>query len=353
MAVDARRIVGRHVRALLLALHRLAVDHLGVVVVEMDRVERLDQRQVEHREIDRGLVPDIAVIVPGVVRRQHHVAGAEGDVLAVDAGEIALAGQPEADRARRMLVRRHHLVRIVQPIGGVHGRDGRALRREARIDQDQRAALGVVHRDQLGGAMEDRFDIVLVVPQIGHRALRAHQLLDLVMRDVGRRRPERKHLLGRDVLVQRLQRGIAIGQACGRAFGRHGRPRVSMIALRLSSLLVSSIATGAWLARMQSMAGQSACTRNLHVSRDSGMKHIDYHHRRRRLGRLHARGAADRGRGRQRAAARGRRLGPQSLDQAALRLGQGAARPHLQLELRDRARSARSTTAGSNARAAR
>ncbi len=190
----------------------------------MHGVERLDQRQIEHRQVDRRLVADIAVIVPGVVRGQHHVARTEGDVLAVDAGEVALAGQAEADRARRMLVRRHHLVRIVEAIGGVHRAHGRAPRRQARIDQDQRAPLGIVHLHQFGGAVEDRLDVGLVTPEMRHRLLRAHQLLDLVVRHVGRRRPEREHALLGDIAVEAFQSGFAVREAadCGGGALLHG-----------------------------------------------------------------------------------------------------------------------------------
>ena len=48
VVVGASGIVGRNGRGLLLLLDRLAVDHLGIIVLEIDRVERLDQRQVEH-----------------------------------------------------------------------------------------------------------------------------------------------------------------------------------------------------------------------------------------------------------------------------------------------------------------
>ena len=109
-----------------------------------------------------------------------------------------------------------------------------------------------------------------------------------------------------------------------------------MIARRLSSLPVSSIAQAHGCAIVHADAFRAG---NAQSARVSVRRHEEHrlHHHRRRLGRLHARGAADRGCGRKRAAARSRRLGPQSVDQAALRLGQGAARPHLQLELRDRA----------------
>ena len=187
-------------------------------MVEVDGVEGLDQREVEHRQIERLLAADGAVIVPGVVRGQHHVAGSEHDVLAVDAGEIALALQAEADRARRMLVRRHDLVGVVQAIGRVHGRHGGALRRQARIDEDQRAALGIVHRYQFDRLVQDWFDVFRAAPDIRDGLLAAHQLLDLVVGDVARLRPEGKHAFRGNIVVKRLQRGIAIGQAvdvCG------------------------------------------------------------------------------------------------------------------------------------------
>ncbi len=111
-----------------------------------------------------------------------------------------------------MPVRRHHLVRVVQAVRGVHGADRRPPRRQAGIDQDQRPPLGVVHVDQLGGALQDRRDVLVVAPQEGQGLLRAHQLLDLVMGDVDRAGPEREHVLVEDVVVERLQGGIAIGR---------------------------------------------------------------------------------------------------------------------------------------------
>ena len=103
-------------------------------MLEVDRIERLDQRQVEHGEIDRRLVPDVAMVVPSIERGEHHVARAEGDVLAFDVREITLAGEAEADRVRGMAVRRHHLVRVIEPVGRVHRAHGRTPRREPGID---------------------------------------------------------------------------------------------------------------------------------------------------------------------------------------------------------------------------
>ena len=111
-------------------------------MLEIHGVQGLDQWQIENAEIDRRIVALVAVVVPGVVRRQHHVAGAEGDVLALDPGEVELAGEAEADGVRRMPVRRHDLVGIVEPKAVYMVDDRGALGRQARIDQDQRTALG-------------------------------------------------------------------------------------------------------------------------------------------------------------------------------------------------------------------
>jgi hypothetical protein len=213
IAVGRLRIVGGEACGLLLLGDELAVLLFLVVVIEVDGVERLDQRQVEDREVERLLVPDGPVVVPDIVRRQHHVAGAEHDVLPVDAGEVALALEPEADRARRMLVRRHDLVGVVEAVGGVHGADRGAARRQARIHQDQRAALAIVHRHQLDRAVEDRLDILGAAPQIRNGFRRRQELLDLVMLHVRRGRPERKHVLGGNVVIERLERDIAVRQS--------------------------------------------------------------------------------------------------------------------------------------------
>jgi len=52
-----------------------------------------------------GSLPTLPWFVPGVDRREHHVARTEGDVLAADAGEIAFAGQAEANGVGRVPVR--------------------------------------------------------------------------------------------------------------------------------------------------------------------------------------------------------------------------------------------------------
>ena len=188
----------------------------------MNGIERFDQREIEHRKIEGLLVADGAVVVPGVVRGEHHVARPEDDVLAIDAGEISRALEAEANRARRMLVRRHDLVGIVEPIGRVHRAHGRALGREARIDENERTPLRVVHRDQFNRLVQNWFDVLRAPPQEWHGARGRHQLLDLVIGDVRRRGPERKHVLRSDVAIERLQRGIPIGKTMDVAFCGHG-----------------------------------------------------------------------------------------------------------------------------------
>src|SRR5215469_12252660 len=70
-----------------------------------------------------------------------------------------------------------------------------------------------VHRDQFGGPKQDRLDIVLVAPPMRHGLLRAHQLLDLIMGDVGRSRPEGEHALCGNIAVERFERCLAVGKA--------------------------------------------------------------------------------------------------------------------------------------------
>ena len=87
-AIDALGIVAAEARGLFLHPGQLAVGFLLVVVLEVDGIQRLDQRQVQDRQVDRRLVALVAMIVPGIVRSQHHVAGSEDDVLALNTGEV-------------------------------------------------------------------------------------------------------------------------------------------------------------------------------------------------------------------------------------------------------------------------
>src|SRR5262249_4002351 len=83
--------------------------------------------------------------------------------------------------------------------------DGGALGREAGIDEDERTPLGIVHRNQFHRTFQDWFDIFGAAPEEWYRPRRPHQLLDFVVGDIGRSRPEREHILGINVVVQGLK----------------------------------------------------------------------------------------------------------------------------------------------------
>ena len=55
------------------------------------------KRQIQHAEIHRVVVTLIAVVVPGVMRRQHQITRPEHDVLALDPGEILLSRQAQSN----------------------------------------------------------------------------------------------------------------------------------------------------------------------------------------------------------------------------------------------------------------
>ncbi len=148
-AVDPLRIVRREALGLHRPTNALALLLLGVIVLEIHGVQGLDQRQIENAQVDGGLLALVAVVMPGVVRRQHEISGPEDDVLALDAREVHRAGEPQTDGIRRMAVRRHDFDRIVDAVGDVQRRGGGALRREARIHQDQRAPFRGLGLDQL------------------------------------------------------------------------------------------------------------------------------------------------------------------------------------------------------------
>jgi hypothetical protein len=79
-------------------------------------------------------------------------------------------------------------------------------RREARVDQHERAAVAVAGGDQFRRAMEQALDVVLVAPAERHGLRPVHQLPDVVVLDVRRLRPERKHVARRDLGIHVAQR---------------------------------------------------------------------------------------------------------------------------------------------------
>jgi hypothetical protein len=70
--------------------------------------------------------------------------------------------------------------------------------------------------------VQNWFDVFLAAPQKRDGARSRHQLLDLVIGDVRRCRPERKHVLRGDVGIERLQGGITVGKTMNVADRGHG-----------------------------------------------------------------------------------------------------------------------------------
>jgi hypothetical protein len=93
-AVDAMRVTFWEALGLHGAADALALLFLGVVVLEIERIQGLDQRQIENAQVDGRLLALVAVVVPGIVRREHEIAGPEDDVLALDAREVHRTGEP-------------------------------------------------------------------------------------------------------------------------------------------------------------------------------------------------------------------------------------------------------------------
>src|SRR5262249_36519256 len=71
----------------------------------------------------------------------------------------------------------------------------------------------VLHRHQLDRTVEDRLNLLGAAPEIRNSFRGREQLLHLVMSDIRRRRPERKHVVSGDVVVERFERGLMIGKA--------------------------------------------------------------------------------------------------------------------------------------------
>ena len=122
-------------------------------------------------------------VVPGVARCQYHVAGQEGDVLASTPVKFCRPVRPKRTALR---VRRHDFVGIVLAIGRVQRGHRRAARRQARVDEDQRTAVGVLGGDQARRLGQQGLDVVAVRPAVRHRPGAVGQLADVVVRAVSR-----------------------------------------------------------------------------------------------------------------------------------------------------------------------
>ena len=77
LTVDFLGIVRRVACGLNLLFDLFTVLHLSVFVIEVNRVKRFHQRQVKNREIHRLLTANSSVVMPSVIRCEHHIAGTE------------------------------------------------------------------------------------------------------------------------------------------------------------------------------------------------------------------------------------------------------------------------------------
>ena len=108
------------------------------MLLEEHRLEQMGERHVEPVEPVGGLVAVMAVAVPAPAGREHHVAGLHRRLLAVDDRVRALGVDDDAQRMRRMPVRRRMLAGQDHLIGA----DQRAARLEVRRSASDCASPG-------------------------------------------------------------------------------------------------------------------------------------------------------------------------------------------------------------------
>ena len=124
------------------------------MLLEEHRLEQMGERHVEPVEPIGRLVAVMAVAVPAPAGRQHHVAALHRRLLAVDHRVRALAVDDDAERVRRMPVRR----RVLAGQNHLVGADQRAgcleVGARRRIAHHQVAPLRERHIDQAPGGVE-------------------------------------------------------------------------------------------------------------------------------------------------------------------------------------------------------
>ena len=156
-AVDRDRFALRPVDRLLV---------VGMLLAER-RAEEARERRVEPVEPDHRRGAEVAVVVPGPGRRHHEVAGLHRQLLAGDRRVGALALDDEAQRARRVAVRRRDLARHDDLQSGEQRIADEGGAAQGRIFQAQHAALGLLLGDEVAGAHELR-------PHLGVAPVRRH-----------------------------------------------------------------------------------------------------------------------------------------------------------------------------------
>ena len=159
-------------------------------------VEELDDRDVEAVEPEHRLVGLVAVVVPRHRRRDDEVAVVHRRPLAVHGRVRAVAFEHEAQGALRVPVCGRDLARQHELHAGVEVGGDLRLAAQAGILEDQHAALGLLGGDQAAGLDHRRANL-------GERPRRRLAAADRLGRDeLGERRPQRRHVLLADALVE-------------------------------------------------------------------------------------------------------------------------------------------------------
>jgi hypothetical protein len=172
----------------------------GIVVGE-DRIEETRHRHVDAVEPEDRLIAVIRMIVPETGRRDDEIALLHSRAFAVDRRVgAALAFEHEADRGGRMPVRGRDLARHDHLHPARQRADRRLDAAEARIDEQQHAALRLRRRNDAAGFHHGRANGV-EAPEMRERA-RA-RLLHHVHFGAA---PERRQMLLADLLVEKILR---------------------------------------------------------------------------------------------------------------------------------------------------
>ncbi len=198
----SRFVVERnHVRAVarecvaLRAAHRLRLLRMAL---RETGVEVADQRNVEAVHPDHRLASGIAVVVPRARRRDDEVTRAHRRALAVDRRIRAFAFDDEAQRGLRVTMRRRDLARHDELQAAKERARNARLAAQARILEDENAALRFLRRHEPAGLEHVRSHRV-VAPERRHAGrprLGNHEVAEHI--------PERCHVLRADQGVERL-----------------------------------------------------------------------------------------------------------------------------------------------------
>ncbi len=138
---------------------------LGIGGLGEADVEQADDRDVQPVQPHHRRVGLVAVIVPGPAWRDDEIARAHHRSLALHRGVGAAALDDEAQRGLRMAVRRRDLAGQNKLHAGEQRVGHRGMPAQARVLQDQHAALGLLRGDQAAGLHQVGAHDVVVVPK--------------------------------------------------------------------------------------------------------------------------------------------------------------------------------------------